>query len=331
MRTILSMALLIACHFLGGCGSVAATSGFLDRTVVVAGSEYRYQVYVPPGRDISEHLPVVLALHGGGEYGRDGARQTTVGLGPAIRRHPERFPALVVFPQVPADGTPGFQGLGARIALAALERTIDEYAADRSRVYLAGLSMGGNGAWYLAYHQPDRFAAALVACGFVGEFTGRSSGVRYPPIVPGTSDPHGAIAARLAGLPVWIFHGDADPVVSVEESRRMYSALKSAGAEVRYTELAGVGHDAWDPAYERADVIAWLLAHRRGVPVRRRHRPADRGCGISGGRRPRRSARGRVLLADAAQVQLHVGPRQPQGGPMALDCGPPVPRREGIG
>jgi predicted peptidase len=292
MRILLSMAFLVACHFLGGCSSVPATSGFIGRKVVVAGHEYRYQVYVPPGRAASERLPVILALHGGGEYGRDGQRQTTVGLAPAIRRHPERFHSLVVFPQVPADGTPGFQGLGARIALAALDQAIEDYAADRSRVYLTGLSMGGNGAWYLAYHEPERFAAALVVCGFVGEFTGRSSGVHYPPIVPGQAeDPHGEIARRVIGLPVWIFHSDADPVVSVEESRHMASALESAGADVRYTELAGVGHDAWDPAYERADVIAWLLRQQRKQPPAH---PANRRS------RPKRTTSGRSPSGPAA-------------------------------
>jgi predicted peptidase len=137
--------------------------------------------------------------------------------------------------------------------------------------------MGGNGAWYLAFHDLDRFAAALVVCGFVGEFTGRQSGIRYPPIVVGAAgDPYRELARRLARLPVWIFHGDADPVVSVEESRRMAAALKALGANVQYTELAGVGHDAWDAAYERADAMAWLLRHRRepapteAAPIRQR-------------------------------------------------------------
>ncbi|MGM9488466.1 prolyl oligopeptidase family serine peptidase [Ideonella sp. YS5] len=263
MRLLLTIAFLIACHLPGASGADVRESGFLNRTVAVAGAEYRYQVYVPAQEGLAGPLPVILALHGGGEYGRDGVAQTRVGLGPAIRSHPERFPALVVFPQVPPDGTPGFQGLGGRIALAALDKTLAEYAADKSRVYLTGLSMGGNGAWSLALQDPDRFAAALVVCGFVGEFTGRQSGIRYPAIVSDAADPYREVARRLAGLPVWIFHGDADPVVSVEESRRMATALKATGADVRYTELAGVGHDAWTPAYERADAIAWLLEHRR--------------------------------------------------------------------
>jgi predicted peptidase len=245
-------------------GAHARESGFLDRAVTVEGREYKYEVYVPRVSVTTARLPVILALHGGGQYGTDGISQTAIGFAHAIRSHPERFPALVVFPQSPPDGTPGFQGLGGRIAFAALDKTMSEYSADETRVYLTGLSMGGNGAWYLAFHHPERFAAALIVCGFIGEFTGRQSGVLYPPIIPGkTSDPYRQIAERLAKLPIWIFHGDADPTVSVEVSRHMAAALKAVGADVRYTELPGVEHNAWNAAYERQDVIAWLLEQRK--------------------------------------------------------------------
>ncbi len=97
-------------------------TGFLDRSVRVDGVEFRYQVYVPRAFAPSTTWPVILALHGGGEYGSDGLRQTGVGLAVAIRRFPERFPAIVVFPQAKADGTPGWQLAGGRAALAALDR-----------------------------------------------------------------------------------------------------------------------------------------------------------------------------------------------------------------
>lgn len=61
------------------------------------------------------------------QYGRDGVPQTGVGLAPAVRRHPDWFPAIVVFPQSPPDGTPGFQARGERIALAALDRSLAEF------------------------------------------------------------------------------------------------------------------------------------------------------------------------------------------------------------
>ena len=247
----------------GSASAQSAETGFLNRSVVVEETEYRYQVYVPREYKRSTAMPIILALHGGGEYGRDGLLQTDVGLGRAIRRNADRFPAIVVFPQSPPGGTPGFQALGGRIALAALDKSIAEFGADPSRVYLTGLSMGGNGAWYLAYHHPDRFAALVVVCGFIEAFTGTASGVRYPAIVDSVPDPFAAIAQRVSRIPIWIFHGDADQTVPVEASRRMAAALKAVAATFQYTELPGIGHNSWDVAYGNADLAAWLFRQQR--------------------------------------------------------------------
>src|SRR5690349_5019523 len=85
----------------GATTSVAQTieTGFLNRSVTVGNSEYPYVVYVPREFSRKQTYPVILALHGGGEYGSDGLKQTVGGLAIAIRRNPERFPAIVVFPQ----------------------------------------------------------------------------------------------------------------------------------------------------------------------------------------------------------------------------------------
>ena len=238
-------------------------TGFLNRTVTVDGSEYRYQVYVPREFDRQRTWPVILFLHGGGEYGSDGMRHTSVGLAPAIRQNATRFPAIVVFPQAKADGTPGWQLEGGKAAIAAVDKAIKEFRGDAKRVYLTGLSAGGNGSWHLASQYPDRWAAALIVCGFVFKFTGRSTAVEYPALSANAADPYGDIARRVSGIPIWLFHGDADGSVSVDESRKMFAALKKVGADVQYTELPGVGHNAWDPAYSRGDVIEWLLRQRR--------------------------------------------------------------------
>jgi predicted peptidase len=239
---------------------------FLDRVVTVQGSEYRYQVFVPAGWSNASKWPVILSLHGGGGYGSDGVLQTHEGIGPAIRRHPARFAALIIFPQCPANGTPGWQGVGGQVALASLDKTIEEFSGDESRVALTGLSIGGNGAWFLAYHQPMRFAGLLVICGFVAERKGAMYPILYPSLVPGVADPSVAVAQRLAQTPTWIFHGDADKTVPVEHSRRMAAALRAVGAPVRYTELRGIGHNAWDTAYTRPDVAEWLTQVRLAAP-----------------------------------------------------------------
>src|SRR5438270_179709 len=240
----------------------AAETGFLDRALTIEGSEYRYQVYVPRTFNRTTRWPIILALHGGGEYGSDGLLQTTGALARAIHQHPERFPAIVVFPQAHADNKPGWQQQGGRAALAAVDNAITEFNGDASRVYLTGYSAGGNGAWFLASHYHDRFAAVVPVCGFVIEFRGKTSGVLYPAVVP-DADPYAGLAQRVAKLPIWIFHGDADKNVDVNESRRMFAALKAVGANVQYTEFPGVDHNAWDPTYGRADLFEWLFKQTR--------------------------------------------------------------------
>lgn len=239
-------------------------NGFRNHLVIVDGCIYRHQVYVPPGWSTFSSRPVILSLHGGGGYGTDGMSQTAEGLASAILRHPDWFPALVVFPQIPADGAAGWQGAGARVALAALDSAIREFHGDPSRIVLTGLSIGGNGVWHLAYHHPWRFAGLLVICGFVAERRGTTHPILYPSLIQGVADPSEAIARRLAHIPTWIFHGDADRTVAVEQSRRMAAALRALGAPVQYTELAGVDHNAWDFAYAQPEVASWLLLQRRG-------------------------------------------------------------------
>ena len=93
----------------------------------------------------------------------------------------------------------------------------------------------------------------VAVCGFV------QLGDRFPSFLSPSADPYSAIANDLAQKPVWIVHGDADVVVSVEESRKMAAALKAVGARYHYTELPGVNHNSWDAAYANEEMIDWLF------------------------------------------------------------------------
>lgn len=231
-------------------------TGFLDRTVEVGGSTYRYQVYVPADYRADADWPAILFLHGAGERGGDGLLQTEVGLGSALRRHAGRYPAVVIFPQAPEGSS--WSGPPADAALAALDSTMAQFRIDPNRVYLTGLSLGGHGTWYLGYAHPERFAALVPVCGFV------SGNERYPSFLPDdTVDPYRAVAERLRRTPVWIFHGEVDPVVPPTESRRLAEALGALGGDVRYSELPGTGHNAWDAAYGSPAMAEWLFAQRR--------------------------------------------------------------------
>lgn len=236
-------------------------TGFLDRSVYLSGQAYKYQIYVPGAYTSSQRWPVILFLHGAGERGRDGYLQTQVGLGAAIRQNAALIPAIVVFPQSTPEST--WTGTLANVALAALDQTTREYQTDPARVYLTGMSMGGHGTWYIAYRNPKRFAAIAPICGGISPDGWRTEW-GYGRVVPADSgETFSAFARQLRHVPTWIFHGEIDPVVPVDESRKTFAALQAARAPVQYSEVPGTGHNSWDPAYGSPKFWAWLLAQRR--------------------------------------------------------------------
>lgn len=253
------LACFLAVLAAAGLNAQRTETGFLDRTITLGSKTYRYQVYVPADYASKSSWPAILFLHGAGERGTDGLLQTNVGLAPAIRQNPSRYPAIVVFPQVPPDsqwvGTPG------DMAVAALQQTMREFHVDPSRVYLTGLSMGGHGTWYVAYRHPELFAAIVPICGWVREFPQFRGSV---PVVPGDSVAvMPSLVQRLGKTPVWIFHGEVDQVVNVNGSREPAAALKAAGGDVHYTELLGLNHNSWDAAYASEEFRTWLFAQQR--------------------------------------------------------------------
>jgi predicted peptidase len=209
---------------------------------------------------------VILFLHGVGEGGEDGLLQTQVGLGPAIRQARERFPFIVVFPQARRDQL--WAGEMATLALKTLDQALKEFNGDPQRLYVTGISMGGFGTWYLAAKAPGKFAAIVPICGFVNVKRPDLPAERKAFILKDnpfdkSPDPYVTVATQISKVPTWIFHGGADPVISPDESRRMFQTLKVSGFDVRYTEYEGVEHNSWDRAYAEPDLVPWLLSLRR--------------------------------------------------------------------
>jgi predicted peptidase len=209
---------------------------------------------------------VILFLHGSGERGTDGVRPTQIGVAAAIRAHPEWIPAVAVFPQAPPDSR--WLGAPAEAAMKALHEAMAEFRGDSTRVYLTGLSMGGYGTYHLALAHPDRFAALVVVCGGLLPHE-TTSAVERSPLTMSAPDPYAFTAHALRRMPIWIFHGDADAVIPVSESRRMVENLRREEADVRYSEYAGVGHHSWERAYGDAELWRWLFRQRKPGHVSR--------------------------------------------------------------
>ncbi len=234
-------------------------TGFLNRTMKIGATLHRYQVYVPADWNAKKKMPVILFLHGAGERGDDGVIQTEVGIGGAVRRHPDRAQAIIVFPQCLKNNwwsEPQMQ----TVALTALDLSIKEFNGDAERLYLTGISMGGYGTWAIASAHPNRFAALAPVCGGVKvpERIAKQLNIANPP----GDDPYQTVAQKIGKTSVWIFHGGADAIVPVTESQCMNEALKAAGGNVKYSEYEGVNHNSWDRAYNETEFFTWLLSQR---------------------------------------------------------------------
>ena len=121
-----------------------------------------------------------------------------------------------------------------------LDEIEQNYRVDPERVYVTGLSMGGYGTWQMAFHCPERIAAAAPICGGGKWF----------------------FKDRLKDVPIWAFHGANDPVVPLKESEEMVAAVKSAGGTAKLTVYPGVEHNSWDKAYADEELYEWLLSHK---------------------------------------------------------------------
>lgn len=212
------------------------------------GGELPYRLLVPEKAD--EPMPVLLFLHGAGERGEDNRKQLIHGKDLLLKAARE-FNCLVVAPQCPAGDKWSVVDWSQdkitfsdepsepmRMANALIDDLAGRYNVDRNRLYIMGLSMGGYGSWDAACRWPGRFAAAAPICG--GGDT--------------------AQAELIRDTPVWVFHGDADPVVNVELSRTMVQAIKDAGGDPKYTEYPGVGHNSWTPAFAEPELLPWMTS-----------------------------------------------------------------------
>jgi len=234
MHSWLLLALLI---LILSCTSVADTpKGFLAKSIKLPGGDVKYVVYVPRSYEPDKPMPAIVFLNGHGECGTDGWKQV-YHLGGAINLNADKWPFIVMFPQKQVADHQWEEE--EPMVMAILNKTLSEYGIDKTRVYLTGLSQGGHGTWAIASMHPDLFAAIAAVCGY------------------GTKE----MAEKVAKLPTWVFHGDADTTVEPERSQEMVDWIKDAGGSPKFTVYPGVGHNSWDKAYREEDLGAWFLEH----------------------------------------------------------------------
>jgi predicted peptidase len=207
---------------------------------------------VPLGYDANQKYPLLLWLHGGDGRGSDNVKQLNGGnqtgthfwSGKDVQL---KSPMFELVPQCPSGENWSDPDLNQpskwlELAMSALAEVEKGFSIDPDRIYLAGQSMGGLGAWSALQAYPGRWAAAVILSAY-DNFTN---------------------VQALAGTPVWVFQGEADETVPVTLVRDMMKQLNKAHANLRYTEYRKTDHEVWRKVFAEPDLLPWLSSQKRG-------------------------------------------------------------------
>jgi poly(3-hydroxybutyrate) depolymerase len=240
-----------------------------------------YALYVPRNYNPKRTYPLLISLHGATSNHLLNIRRV-FGLG--NRPGESDYEAIrnqVVFPEVDfivvspygRGEIAGYNGVGEQDVLQVLSDVEKTYHVDPNRVYLTGLSMGGGGTWHLGLRYPDRWAAIVPVCAVADPSNFGRRG--------GTADADRKIFELTSALPlaenagnmsIFMYHGDMDNAVAVEQSRKMTEAYDKVGwmdKNVHYYELPGVTHFAWDFSYRHGNIFKLLAPVQRNPFPRR--------------------------------------------------------------
>jgi predicted esterase len=201
-----------------------------------------YMVYLPDGyeADPNKSWPLLFFLHGYGDRG-DNLFLLPKASPFIFIREKGHLPFIIVAPLLNTEHTLFPDEYMTR----ALDEALTNYRVDKKRIYLTGMSMGGEAAYRFALNQPDTFAAVSPLCAYLLSNTDTAS------------------LEKTKGLPIWAIHGADDQVISLARGQQAADAFKKAGADIRFSVLAGHDHDVWTDTYSDSQFYDWFLQYQK--------------------------------------------------------------------
>ena len=213
----------------------------------------------------SQKYPLLISLSGIGERGNGSAgvleKVTNVGIAGRIKS--KTFPAsftvggksysfIVISPMMADASSPNW----AEDVNALIAHCKSKYRVDANRIYLAGLSLGGQAIWYYAIKYGSQMAA----------------GVMVAPNAYSNASSLKAISDFQ--VPLWVTHNKGDGSYSYTAAVNLVNAINAyvpAPPKALLTVFDNSGHDAWSKTYDPAfkqngmNIYEWMLSNARGT------------------------------------------------------------------
>ena len=194
---------------------------FPSETVKVGTANREYRLVVPPTVDLTQPAPLLIAFHGMLIDSKDLMPRYTK-LNETAEKH--RF--ILAYPNAVGRSwglVPEKIKSDLEFFDALLGKLTADFKIDADRVYVVGMSNGGYFAHLVGKERSQTIAAVASHSGPLGLQTLR-----------------GVNAERK--FPVLIIHGDQDRLLPVEWARENRDKYTNEGHEVKYVEIAGLGH-----------------------------------------------------------------------------------------
>ncbi|HRO46645.1 dienelactone hydrolase family protein [Agriterribacter sp.] len=206
----------------------------------------------------AKNYPLLVFLHGSGEMG-NGTTDLPKVLKNAVpnlinkKKFPPNFTSggknfsfIVLSPQVKSWTTP-------EDVRAMIQYAIAKLRVDTTRIYVTGLSLGGNTTWNFASKYGQMVTAIVPVC---ASNTATAANTK-------------AIASK--NIPVWTFHNEDDPAAPVQKTKDFVAMINSynPNPKARLTLWPTGGHDAWtkatDPLYKenKMNIYEWMLQYHK--------------------------------------------------------------------
>lgn len=205
----------------------------------------------------TKNYPLLVFIPGGGQYGNgtndlplllnDGPAQLADAgtFPPSFSVQGKQFSFIIMTPQL--TGYPSVESIRNFISYA--RKT---YRIDSTRIYLSGLSIGGEVSADAAGAYPSLVAAIVPMAGESGR-------------------PETCASLAQHNIPVWDFHNSGDPLINISQSNNFIQWINSynPGIAPRQTIFQSQLHDAWtavlNPAYKenKMNIYEWMLQYSK--------------------------------------------------------------------
>lgn len=235
---------------------LCASREFVFRQAGQTHRTYYYRLFRPTSRPDFRKLPIIVWLHGHGEYERTVQNVGQLAyVDKLILRdldRPETYPFYLLAAQCPKDvNWISSAGIAdneattdpASVVIAIVDELLEELPIDPDRVYLVGISSGGAAAWEMVQRRPKLFAsAAPLACA-------------PPPIID---------LGRISAVPIWTFCSSVDLAATTGTAGATGGRFPRLGGNCVFTEVDTGTHDCWTTAFLDYKLLEWLLSQTRG-------------------------------------------------------------------